>query len=116
MNCSDFYERVKPKGRSISYNTCVKGGIQNYENLIARELCWPLMKLSTDCCIEANSKQWICRMLKNKTKGQRNPLIFAAALAAAVAGAAGLAGVGTAIFTGIFGHGNGIDKVMNLFQ
>ena len=71
MLCSDFYEIVKPKGRSKAYDTCAIEGIKNYEKLIAPELCWPLMKLSTDCCIDSNSKKWICKQLKKKKNGKR---------------------------------------------
>ena len=55
----------------MTYDTCVIEGIQTYEKLIAPELCWPLMKLSIDCCMDSNSKQWICKVLKKKKNGKR---------------------------------------------
>ena len=58
----------------MTYDTCVIEGIQAYEKLIAPELCWPLMKLMVDCCIDGNSKQWICQALKKKKNGKRLPV------------------------------------------
>ena len=84
MNCSDFYEIVKPKRRSMAYDTCVIEGIQNYEKLIAPELCWPLMKLMVDCCIDGNSKQWICKVLKKKKNGKRHVAIILVAILAMI--------------------------------
>ena len=61
----------------MAYDTCVIEGIQTYEKLIAPQLCWPLMKLSIDCCMDSNSKQWICKVLKKKKNGKRvGPLII----------------------------------------
>ena len=72
MNCSGYYELIKPKGSNPTYDACVMQGIQNYEKIIAPQLCWPLMKLSVDCCNGTYPKQWICKSLKKKMKnGQR---------------------------------------------
>ena len=61
----------------MTYDTCVIEGIQTYQKLIAPELCWPLMKLSIDCCMDSNSKQWICKVLKKKKNGKRvAPLVI----------------------------------------
>ena len=65
-------------------------GIQNYEQLIAPELCWPLMKLSSDCCIDGNSKQWICKILKKKQNSKRvGPLIIPGIVALILVGILG---------------------------
>ena len=75
----------------MTYNTCVIEGIQTYEKLIAPELCWPLMKLSIDCCMDSNSKQWICKVLKKKKIGQRIAPIVIGYIIGGVLGTAGLA-------------------------
>ena len=94
----DFYKIVKPKGISRATNTCVMQGIQNYENLIAPELCWPLMKLSTDCCIAGKSKQWICKIVLQKKKNGKRlfPLLFGVITAALAAWAIPIAAVAAA--------------------
>ncbi len=74
----------------MAYDTCVIEGIQSYENLIAPELCWPLMKLSMDCCIDGNSKQWSCKVVKKKKNGKR----IAGAVIAGVLTLLGLGGLG----------------------
>ena len=76
----------------MAYDTCVIEGIQNYEKLIAPELCWPLMKLSIDCCMDSNSKQWICKVLKKKKNGKRIAPIIIGGIIGGVIGAGGLAG------------------------
>ena len=83
----------------MTYDTCVIEGIQTYEKLIAPELCWPLMKLSIDCCMDSNSKQWICKVLKRKNGKRVGTLI----LVAIITGLAAASGITAAAGAGAFG-------------
>ena len=86
----------------MTYDTCVIEGIQTYEKLIAPELCWPLMKLSSDCCINGNSKQWICKILKKKQNSKRvGPLIIAGIVAGLLGGLAATLGITAAVSGGL---------------
>ena len=74
--------------------------IQNYEELIAPELCWPLMKLSIDCCMDSNSKQWICKVLKRKNGKRVGPLIIMAIFGSILTGLAATFGITAAVASG----------------